>query len=263
MRLTVGVGARHGVPPDELDALVSGALAEAGADPGAVVALATVDSKLGEPGIAEVAARRGWPLVGYPAAELAGEAVPNPSSAALAATGTPSVAEAAALRAARDGAGAAQLVVAKRASDVATVAVASARRRNPDHGLDAGDERLVAFWRERHLCTLTTLRADGTPHVVPVGATLDSSTATVRVIASRRSRKVRHVEAAGPAGAPVAVCQVDGRRWSTVEGRAVVRDDPDAVADAVRRYAERYRPPRPNPDRVVIEIRVTRILGNV
>ena len=67
----------------------------------------------------------------------------------------------------------------------------------------------------------------------------------------------------GTAGGPVAVCQVDGRRWSTIEGYAVVRDDPAVVVDAERRYAERYRQPRPNPERVVIEIRVTRILGNV
>jgi PPOX class probable F420-dependent enzyme len=119
------------------------------------------------------------------------------------------------------------------------------------------------FWTERHLCTLTTLRADGTPHVVPVGVTFDPETATARVITSGTSRKAAHVRAAGEAGAPVAVCQVDGRRWSTLEGRAVVRDDPASVADAERRYAARYRTPRENPRRVVIEIAVTRVLGSV
>jgi PPOX class probable F420-dependent enzyme len=136
-------------------------------------------------------------------------------------------------------------------------------RRPGRHGLDLADERLALFWRERHLTTLTTLRRDGTPHVVPVGATLDAQAATVRVITSRGSHKARHVAAAGPAGAPVAICQVDGRRWSTVEGRAVVRDDPASVAEAERRYAERYRQPRPNPERVVIEVRITRILGSL
>jgi F420H(2)-dependent biliverdin reductase len=119
------------------------------------------------------------------------------------------------------------------------------------------------FWRERHLCTLTTVRADGTPHVVPVGVTLDVDSATARVITSGGSYKVRHVLAAGDEGAAVAVCQVDGRRWSTLEGRAVIRRDPASVADAERRYAERYRQPRENPARVVIEIKITRILGNV
>jgi PPOX class probable F420-dependent enzyme len=132
-----------------------------------------------------------------------------------------------------------------------------------DHSLDLSDERVRQFWRERHLCTLTTLRADGTPHVVPVGVTLDADTGTARVITSRGSRKARHVAAAGPGGAAVAVCQVDGRRWSTIEGRAIVREEPVAVADAERRYAERYRAPRPNPERVVIEIAVIRILGSV
>lgn len=128
-------------------------------------------------------------------------------------------------------------------------------------GADEASEAYAAFWREYHLCTLTTLRPDGTPHVVPVGATFDAETGIARVITSRTSRKARNVAAAGPAGARVAVCQVDRARWATLEGVAVVVDDPAAVADAERRYTERYRTPRPNPDRVVIEIRVTRTLG--
>nr|WP_308785428.1 PPOX class F420-dependent oxidoreductase [Phytohabitans rumicis] len=119
-------------------------------------------------------------------------------------------------------------------------------------------ETFRAFWRERHLCTLTTLRPDGSPHVTPVGVTLDPDAGVARVITSRDSRKARHAAATGR----VAICQVDGRTWSTLEGHAVVRDDPAAVRDAERRYAERYRTPRANPRRVVIEITVTRVLGN-
>jgi PPOX class probable F420-dependent enzyme len=129
------------------------------------------------------------------------------------------------------------------------------------HRLDLTDERLIAFFRERHVCTLVTLRPDGTPHAVPVGATLDGG--TVRVITSAGSAKARHVRAAGAAGLPVAITQVDGRRWSTIEGRATLRTDPASVADAEHRYAARYKPPRPNPGRVVIEITATRVLGNL
>lgn len=121
----------------------------------------------------------------------------------------------------------------------------------------------AAFWTERHLCTLSTVRPDGTVHVVPVGVTLDREAGIARVICSGGSHKARLVRAAGDPGAAVAVCQVDGRRWSTLEGRAVVRDEPERVADAVRRYAERYRQPRENPERVVVEITVDRVLGNV
>ncbi|MFY1632053.1 TIGR03618 family F420-dependent PPOX class oxidoreductase [Solwaraspora sp. WMMB335] len=128
---------------------------------------------------------------------------------------------------------------------------------------DRPTDALIAFWQERHLCTLTTLRPDGTPHVVPVGVTFDPDTATARVITFGRSRKAAHVRAAGSTGAPVAVCQVDGARWSTLEGRAWVHDDPDTVHDAEQRYARRYRVPRANPDRVVIMITVARRLGNV
>jgi F420H(2)-dependent biliverdin reductase len=122
-------------------------------------------------------------------------------------------------------------------------------------------EEWRAFWSERHLCTLTTLRSDGTPHVVPVGVALDDEQGCAWVIASRHSAKVRHVRDAGEAGARVAVCQVDGRRWSTLEGLAQLRDDEASVRRAEQRYAARYRTPRANPDRVAIRIVVDRVLG--
>jgi PPOX class probable F420-dependent enzyme len=123
--------------------------------------------------------------------------------------------------------------------------------------VDLSRRELLEFWAERHLCTLTTLRPDGSPHVVAIGATLDAAAGIVRVITRRGSVKVRNVRAM----CLVAVCQVDGRRWSTAEGTAVVREDPESVAEAERRYAERYRVPQPNPERVVIEVTITRMLG--
>jgi PPOX class probable F420-dependent enzyme len=118
---------------------------------------------------------------------------------------------------------------------------------------------LVAFFTERHLATLTTLRADGSPHVVPVGVTFDPAGGTARVITSGSSAKARHVRAGQ---ARVAVCQVDGKVWATLEGTAVVREDAASVADAEDRYAVRYQRPRVNPARVVLEISVDRVLGN-
>ncbi|MGC5565054.1 pyridoxamine 5'-phosphate oxidase family protein [Streptomyces sp. FR-108] len=132
----------------------------------------------------------------------------------------------------------------------------------PVNPRDPGDSYL-GFWRERHVCTLSTFRPDGTPHVVPVGVTYDPEAGLARVIASGSSKKVRNVLAAGPDGMPVAVCQFEGRRWATLEGRATVSGDPERVAEAVRRYAERYgRTPSPNPARVVIELALTSALGN-
>jgi PPOX class probable F420-dependent enzyme len=118
---------------------------------------------------------------------------------------------------------------------------------------------LLAFWTERHLCTLTTLRKDGSPHVVAVGAALDADAGLCRVISSSLSAHVRHVRNGAER---VALCQVDGPRWSTIEGLAVVRDDPASVLSGERCYAARYRTPRPNPARVVIEISVTKVLGS-
>lgn len=127
--------------------------------------------------------------------------------------------------------------------------------------LDPGalPDAVLAFVTERHLATLTTLREDGSPHVVPVGFTWDAATRTVRVITSRGSVKERNARRGGRA----VVCQVDGRRWVTFEGVARVLDDAASVADAETRYAVRYRPPRENPRRVVVTITVDRVLGSV
>ena len=56
--------------------------------------------------------------------------------------------------------------------------------------------------------------------------------------------------------------QVDGARWLSLEGRADVNTEPEAVRDAELRYAQRYRTPRANPRRVVVEVHIERVLGS-
>jgi PPOX class probable F420-dependent enzyme len=120
----------------------------------------------------------------------------------------------------------------------------------------------LAFWTGYHFSTLTTPRPNGTPHVVPVGVTYDPEAGTAWVTADKNSRKVRNVLAAGEEGALAAVCQVIGAKWATLEGRARVRTEPPLIEEAVRRYSARYKPARINPDRVLIEITLTRAMGN-
>ncbi|MFI6036743.1 precorrin-3B C(17)-methyltransferase [Streptomyces sp. NPDC051315] len=109
--LVVGVGASKGAPAGEVLDVIEGALREAGLSAAAVAELATVDAKADEPGVLAAASRLGVPVVTYSAGELAAVEVPNPSDAPLAAVGTPSVAEAAAL--VRGG----ELLVPKRKSE--------------------------------------------------------------------------------------------------------------------------------------------------
>lgn len=123
-------------------------------------------------------------------------------------------------------------------------------------GWDDFPAALLEFWSERHLCTLTTLRRDGRPHVTPVGVALDIDWQCAWVITSRTSLKAIHT-AADPR---VAACQVDGRRWSTLEGTAEVRSDAESIRRAEERYAVRYRTPRPNPERVALRIEVARFV---
>jgi PPOX class probable F420-dependent enzyme len=117
---------------------------------------------------------------------------------------------------------------------------------------------LLDFWTERHLCTLTTLRPDGRPHVVPVGVALDVEQRCAWVITNDVSRKARNLAGGGVVGA----CQVDGGRWSTLEGHGTVVSDAASVARACERYAARYRTPRENPSRVAIRIEVERFVSS-
>src|SRR3954468_2920743 len=120
-------------------------------------------------------------------------------------------------------------------------------------------DEVLAFLDERHLATLTTLRPDGSPHVVAVGFSWDDDAGLARVISFAPSRKARNLLEAP--GTRAAVCQVDGGRWLTLEGPATVTHDPERVAAAVAGYAVRYRQPGERDDRVAIEIAVDRVLG--
>ncbi len=119
------------------------------------------------------------------------------------------------------------------------------------------------FLTDRHLATLTTLRGNGSPHVVPVGFTYDLATALVRVITSDGSVKVRNAERSQDQPARAAVCQLEGRHWITLEGPCRISRVRDDITDAEHRYALRYRVPRVNPRRVVLLIAVDRVMGHV
>ena len=123
--------------------------------------------------------------------------------------------------------------------------------------VDHLSDEMLAFLAERHLATLTTLRADGSPHVVPVGFSYDSREGLVRIITFARSVKARNAAR----GNRAAVSQVDGARWATLEGVARLVDDAASVALAVAGYAARYRQPGERSDRVAIEIAVDRVMG--
>ena len=114
----------------------------------------------------------------------------------------------------------------------------------------------LEFLREYHLATLSTLGRDDRIHAVPVGFTYEDG--IVRVIGTGGSQKFLNAQRRGRAS----ICSVDRARWISFEGPARVVTDPDAVAHAVALYAARYRQPRVNPERVVLELQVERVLGS-
>jgi F420H(2)-dependent biliverdin reductase len=118
-------------------------------------------------------------------------------------------------------------------------------------------DEVLTFLTERHLATLTTLRRDGSPHVVPVGFSYDPAERLVRIITFEGSQKVANADRGGRA----VVCQVDGGRWLALEGTVSATRDPGRIASAVDGYTARYRRPGERPDRVAIEIAVDRVLG--
>jgi PPOX class probable F420-dependent enzyme len=121
-----------------------------------------------------------------------------------------------------------------------------------DSMTDVG-RRLVSDY---HLATLSTIGRDGSIHVVAVGYTIDDG--IVRIITSDGSQKVRNIER----DARATVAQVAGPQWLSIAGAAVIERDPAAVAYAVALYAQRYRQPRVNPQRVVIRLTPGRVMGS-
>lgn len=115
--LVAGMGCNRGTPASALHDLLTNTLAAAGLAIESLAAMTSVDAKADEPGLVELAAALGVPLVTYPADELAARDVPNPSAAPAQAVGTPSVAEASVL------ARGAELIVEKTKTTEATCAI--------------------------------------------------------------------------------------------------------------------------------------------
>lgn len=123
--LVVGVGCSSHVETDELQELLVGSLHDAGLAQTSVESVATIDRRRDHDSVQGL----GLPVRSFSAEALSRVAVPNPSEVVSSTVGTQSVAEASALL----GAGAeAQLVVTKRKSASATLAVA---RRSAPRGL--------------------------------------------------------------------------------------------------------------------------------
>lgn len=101
MKLALGLGCDRGTPAATIRQAIAEALAQAGGTLADVQAVASIDLKADEIGLAEVAAAQGWAIDFHPAAALAAVDVPNPSETVRRHTGTPSVSEAAAILAAR------------------------------------------------------------------------------------------------------------------------------------------------------------------
>jgi len=124
-RYALGVGCARNCPPEELSALVHGALEAQGIAPGAIRALCTIDLKADEPAVLALARELDVPLRLWSAEELETETprLANPSEVVFAEVGCHGVSEGAALA----GAGAeAVLTIEKRKTANATMALARA-----------------------------------------------------------------------------------------------------------------------------------------
>jgi len=248
--LVAGIGAERGVAADEVIALIETALASANLAPAALAALATIDIKSDEAAFHAAARHFSVPLRIFTAVELNRERyrLRNPSDIVEAETGTPGVAEAAALKAGT-------LLVEKCKSKRATCAIGRARAP-----LDP-----LAFGR-----------APGLLHVVGVGpgdaasrtaaavAALDAATDWVgyglyldlvadlhagqqqhRFPLGDEEARVRHaLELAGQGKAVALICSGDAQIYAMASLVFELLDaiGPRRLTDAARRVAVELRP---------------------
>lgn len=127
-RVVIGLGLSSTATPDEVSAALATAVHAARCGWPDVVEIATIDSRRGHPALASLDVQLGGfgdggrrvPVRFYSAAELASVRSPHPSAAIQQATGTASVAEAAALVSS----GAHELLVPKRCTQRVCTAVA-------------------------------------------------------------------------------------------------------------------------------------------
>jgi cobalt-precorrin 5A hydrolase len=128
--IVAGIGCRRGTSADQIEAVISAALTQAGLERQQLVMIATAALKGGERGIMDAAAACGVPLVLVPQEDLAaaGARTVSFSERVVAIAGVPSVAEAAALAAAG---AAARLIGSRIAVGPATCALAQIGEASP------------------------------------------------------------------------------------------------------------------------------------
>ncbi len=101
MRLILGIGCDRNASLTTLTTAIDLALSQVDCGRDDVVALASIDKKNDEVALLALAQQQGWPVHFFSAEQLSKVEVPNPSAVVLKYMGTPAVAEAAALLAAK------------------------------------------------------------------------------------------------------------------------------------------------------------------
>ncbi|MCK2242558.1 MULTISPECIES: cobalamin biosynthesis protein [unclassified Crossiella] len=253
--LVVGIGAGSGVSTTAVTTAVAALTDEHRLDHRAVLAFATVETKAAEPGIVEAVEDHGfWTartarLLRYPAPTLATIQVPNPSPQVHATTGTPSVAEAAALHAATTLAQGAPTELAAEKTPRGNVTVAAARIRprgrlavidlgpgHPDLRVPRAEAELrkaaVVVGTEQDLAQVRTLVRPGT-ELWSSGNPYEAATQAVDLATAGRA--VALLSPTSPATGPeITLVAVPGL-------------SPMAVAATALRSAPTLAAPHPNP----------------
>lgn len=101
MKVMIGMGCDRNTSLQTLEIALEQALKLANLQPDSITGLASIDKKNDEAALLKLARKNGWHLHFFTAEELAKVSVPNPSEVVRKYMGTPAVAEAAALLAAK------------------------------------------------------------------------------------------------------------------------------------------------------------------
>jgi general stress protein 26 len=105
---------------------------------------------------------------------------------------------------------------------------------------------------------LSSIDVKGSLHTAVVGFHFNKDEKIIRIISNKDSQKVKNIQKNNQ----LSLCQVSGNKWISFFGTGIIHTTQQKVKEATNAYASRYQEPGDSTERIAIEIKIEKMLGN-